>query len=722
MSVLSRRSALAATMSVLVLWAPGFAAGADEAMATADTEDQGVRLDDVTIIGQVGRRTVAATKTDTAVVETPQSISVIPAELIAQRGALSIQDALLYTSGVRSDNFGLDGRIDGYSVRGATPAQFLDGMRTAYGVYNAARVDPYALSSIEVLRGPASVLYGQGTIGGVVNLNSKRPLFDRQGEVIVSYGSHDRKQVQGDITGPIDAEGRFAFRLTGLLRDSGTQVDFVDDNRWFVAGALSWRPTMDTELTLLVHHQEDDTGSTTQFFPWEGTIFDNPSGRIPSDTFQSEPDWEEYSPEQTNVSTFVRHRFSEAIEFRQNARATYTSMTYKTMYPNSYANPADPWVQPGQPGYTGPKRSIVRFISSSFPRVWNYSIDNQLQAKFETGVIAHTLVGGVDGQSYKQKLRAAPARLTTPIDLYAPVYGDYVPPVATPGNTTRQTQLGFYLQDQIKVGGLSIVAGVRRDRARSSTTTPANVKTKTEHKATTWRVGALYTFENGVAPYVSYSESFLPVAGTNMAGAAFEPQLGKQWEAGVKWQPNADLLVTAAVFDIRDTNRLTVSPTNPLDRVQTGEVKSQGFEAELFGTFAEVWTVTAAYAYTDVKVSKSNNPLEVGKPISSVPEHNASAWVVRRFDLADGSAVRVGGGVRYIGETKDRNLANPPFTLTTPSYTLADLMVSYERDQWRLAVNANNLFDKYYYAACLTRGDCFIGARRSVVASLAYRF
>jgi iron complex outermembrane receptor protein len=718
----SRRHALAATASLVALVSAAGSALAEAETTTAAPGDETTRVEDVTVVGQAVRRGAVATKTDTPLVETPQSISVIPAELIMQRGALSLQEALGYTAGVRADSYGNDGRVDSFTARGASPAQFLDGMRLAYGFYNAAKVDPYALSGIEVVRGPSSVLYGQGTVAGVVNMNSKRPLFERRGEVIASYGTWDRKQVQADLTGPIDAAGHFAFRLTGLYRDADTQVDRIGDKRWFLAGSLTWRPTMNTDVTLLVHRQEDSTGSTTQFFPWEGTIFDNPNGRIPSSTFQGEPDWEAYKPRQTNVSIFTRHNFADGLEFRQNARAIHTKMTYQTMYPNSYTNPTNPWIQAGQPGYTGPKRSIVRTISASYPEVWNYSVDNQLQAKLDTGPLSHTLVGGVDGQSYKQKLMQATGRASTPIDLFNPVYGNYVRPTAVRGPTTKQTQLGYYLQDQIKLGELNILAGVRKDSARSRTISATNLVTRTKDSATTFRVGALYTLPGGIAPYVSYAESFLPVAGANLAGEPFNPQMGKQWEAGVKWQPNANLLATAAVYDLRDTNRVTVSPTNPLDRVQTGEVKTTGIELELQATLADVWTVTGGYTYTDAKVSRSNNPLELGKPLASVPLHAFSAWVMRRFDLKDGSAIRIGAGVRHYGETEDRNLAAPLFTLTTPSYTLADLMVSYERDNWRLSVNANNLFDKYYYSSCLTRGDCFIGARRTVNATLAYRF
>jgi iron complex outermembrane receptor protein len=292
---------------------------------------------------------------------------------------------------------------------------------------------------------------------------------------------------------------------------------------------------------------------------------------------------------------------------------------------------------------------------------------------------------------------------------------------AFPGNTTKQGQAGLYLQDQIALGGLKLVLGARRDRATSQTLTPAGVRTKKKDAATSYRAAALYTLENGLAPYVSYSESFTPVAGANLAGVAFNPQTGRQWEGGIKYQPAAAYLLTAAAYDIRETNRVTTSPTNPLDRVQTGEVHTKGFELEGRAAIGEAWMLTAAYTYTDAAISKSNVAGEVGKPFAAVPKHGASAWAARRFQLGEAGFVRLGGGVRYIGKTVDRNAAST-IVITTPSYTLADLVVSYDTDDWRLALNVNNLFDKDYDATCLARGDCFIGARRSVVGSLTRRF
>ncbi|MEH6677000.1 TonB-dependent siderophore receptor [Phenylobacterium sp.] len=688
------------------------------APAVADDEAP-TRVSELIVTGQDGEVSVA-TKTDTPLLQTPQAISVITADVYQARGAVSLQEVLNYSAGVRSDAYGNDGRVDSFFVRGTTPAQYLDGMRSSYAYYDTAKVDPYALSQVEVMRGPSSVLYGQGSIGGIVNLTSKRPEFGRRGEAIASLGSFERKQVQLDLTGPIDAAGTLAYRFTGLYRDAETQVDHIGDDRLFLAPSITWRPSADTELTLLVHHQEDRTGSTTQFLPHQGTLLPNVNGQLPSNTFISEPDVELYRAIQSNVSLFVRHRFNPHFEYRLSARGSWSDVNYQTMYPNSYFNPLNPWVQPGEAGYVGPQRSTTRYISYSFPESRAYSIDHQFQANFRTGGVEHTLLFGVDGQQYRQFMESGSA-LTTPIDLFDPVYGNYVEPVVTRKATTEQEQLGVYLQDQIRLGGWNLILGVRRDEATTRSIAVNSTVTEKTSDATTYRAGLLYAFEGGLSAYVSYSESFLPVAGANIYGEPFEPQMGKQWEAGLKWQPAPQYLATAAVFDIRDTNRLTADPTNPQNRIQTGEVQSRGFEVEGRAIFREVYDLSVNYTYNEVEVSESTNPQEVGKPFASQPLHAASAWGTRRFRIGADGELSLGLGVRYVGETTDQD-ANRLFILKTPAVTLFDALAAYEQDNWRLSLNVQNLEDEYYFSSCLVRGDCFIGSRRKVIGALTYRF
>lgn len=728
-------------------------------------------LEQVVVTGLKDKNAAAGTKTDTPLIEIPQSISVISAEQIETRGALTVSDILLYTAGVRSEAFGLDSRVDSYNVRGATPAQYLDGMRMIYGSYNTARVDPYALDRVEVLRGPSSVLYGQGTIGGLVNLASKRPTFDTRNEVAASYGTHNRVQIQGDISGLLNSDGTLAYRVVGMVRNSDTQVDHVNDDRWFIAPSISYRPSSDTELTLSVHHQRDDMGLTGQFYPLIGTLdvakyvtiynaanpngtkplLNNVNGMIPYDTYVGETDFDNYNSRQTNVTTSASHKFNDWLQFRHNARFSDSFVIYKSIYTNfsglgvktpfytsqAAVNAATNTAVPGSTPvtYTGPDRIAPRTFYTNYPEVRNYATDNSVQADFATGVLTHTLLVGIDAQDYTQE-QTRDTGVATPVDVFAPrVFNSAANPtyrytaLNVPLATTKQNQMGIYAQDQISYGDLDVILGLRRDWAESKSISPTNVLTKKKDSATTMRAGVVYNF-NGLAPYVSYAESFLPVAGSNLAGVPFDPQVGEQIEAGVKWQPNPAVLVTAAYFDIKDTNRLTLSPTDPNDRVQTGEVSSKGFEFEAQANFLEFYNVSASYAYTDVYISKSNNRNEVGKPFGSVAKNVASAFLSRKFLVDGGGVITIGAGIRYTGRSVDRTAplpttANPNpeiLRVVTPANTVGDLVASYAWDAWRVQINANNITNEAFPSTCLSRGDCFLGQRRSIIGSVRHRF
>ncbi|MBL8629529.1 MAG: TonB-dependent siderophore receptor [Rhodospirillaceae bacterium] len=742
-------------------------ARAEDADADADS-----KLEEVVVTGLKDKRAAGGTKTDTPLIEIPQSISVISAEQMDLRGALTVSDILLYTAGVRSEAFGLDSRVDSYNVRGATPAQYLDGMRMIYGSYNTARVDPYALDRVEVLRGPSSVLYGQGTIGGLVNLASKRPTFEARNEVTASYGTHNRAQVQGDVTGLLNAEGTFAYRIVGSFRNADTQVDNVNDDRWFIAPSISYRPSSDTEFTLSVHHQRDDMGLTGQFFPLIGTLdvskyvtiynaanpngikplANNVNGLIPYNTYVGEPDFDNYNSRQTNVTTSVNHKFNDWLQFRHNARFSDSFVVYKSIYTNfsglgvktpyytsqAAVNAATATAVPGSAPvtYTGPDRIAPRTFYTSYPKVRNYATDNSVQADFATGALAHTLLAGFDAQDYTQD-QTQDTGVAAPVDIFAPRvfnsaanrtyrYTAFNVQLAT----VKQNQMGVYAQDQISYGGLDLILGLRRDWAESKSITPAGVVTEKDDSKTTMRAGLVYNI-GGIAPYVSYAESFLPVAGANLAGEPFKPQVGEQIEAGVKWQPNPAVLVTAAYFDIKDTNRLTLSPTNPNDRVQTGEVSSEGFELEAQANLFEFYNLSASYAYTDAYISDSNNRNEIGKPFSSVAKHVFTSFLTRKFIVNGDDVFTIGAGLRYTGRSVDRTAPLPTaaapnpeiIRVVTPAILLGDMIASYEWDEaWRVQVNANNITDEKYPSACLSRGDCFLGQRRTVIASVRHRF
>jgi iron complex outermembrane receptor protein len=658
------------------------------------------------VTGYRAGRSASGTKTDTPLHETPQSISVITRDFIEDQGAGNLQDTLRYSAGVFANTYGFDNRGDWANIRGTAFTQYQDGLRMLFGSYNNIRPDPYALERVEVVRGPASVLYGQGGFGGLVNMVSKRPQADAAKQIDLSVGSFNRRQLAIDLTGPLNADGTLLYRLIALGRDSGSQVDHVPDDRSLLAPALTWRPDTRTSVTLYANSQKDLSGSSVGFFPWQGTIRPAPRGQIPTHTFISEPGFDEYRAEQTMVGYEASHQISDTFTIRQNLRKSDSHVSYKSLY--SRFGPAPVLNPDGQ--------TINRTISNQQNEVQALTADTQLQAKWRHGGLENTLLAGWDWQDVTTGGARASANAPA-INVYAPVYGNYTPLTAVPVLPTVQTQSGLYLQHQAKWNERWIgVVGMRHDKAASDTGGAA--ASRLDSSANTGRLGLAYASPEGWTPYASYSESFVPVAGINFFGQAYKPQTSQQQELGLKFQPpGSNTSYTAAAYNIRETNRRTPDPANPLNQLQVGEVRIKGFELEANVALTRALDLVAAYSQTDAKVTQTNTAAELGKRLSSVPGEQASLWARYKFMLAGQGGFSAGAGVRYVGSSWDgRDI------LETPSFTLLDAMLGYEQGPWKASLTVNNLSDKVHVTTCLNRGDCFYGARRTVALNLRYRF
>ncbi|CAM4376803.1 Outer membrane receptor for ferric coprogen and ferric-rhodotorulic acid [Comamonas aquatilis] len=665
------------------------------------------------VIGFVARRAMSATKTDTPLIETPQAISVVTRDQFEAQGVTTLRETTRYTAGVNSSYF--DNRVDSFKARGGDVSQYQDGLLRTYGTYNNIKVEPYTLERVEFLRGPSSVLYGQGSVGGVLNLTSKRPQAERLREVQVQLGSHGRKQIASDMTGAMDAEGKWLYRLVAVGRDSDTQVDHVKDDRVVIAPSLTYRPSADTSLTLQAMYHKDKSGSITQFFPWQGTRLPSPYGQIPTNRFISEPGWDKYDSENKSFGYLFSHRLNEQWTLRQNLRRTISEVDYRTLYTSFAANAATG--RPARPVFDANGRTVQR------DAVWQINggrmllLDTQLEGQLQTGAVQHTLLAGMDWQrnTSSQSNWRGPG---TPLDVYNPVYGTFTPPSASKlvrAPNVAQRQLGFYLQDQLRWGPWTATVGLRHDKAK--TETEGRPAAAADDSATTKRLGVTYQAGGGWAPYVSYTESFQPLGGVDFYGTPFKPQRGKQVEAGVKWIPEGKgLSGYAAVYGLREQNRKTNDPANPLNSLQLGEVKTQGFEAELIASLAKNWDWTLAYAYTDAKISRSNAG-DQGQRVASVSRHMASSWLMHRFAAQGRGGWSVGAGLRYVGPQWSGTSA-----ISTPSSLLADAMVAYDAGDWRLALHANNIGDKVVITQCLSRGDCFYGERRNFLLTATYRY
>jgi iron complex outermembrane receptor protein len=665
--------------------------------------------------GYVATRSASGTKTDTPIIQTPQSISVVTRDQIEAQGAKTVSQALNYTSGVFAEPRGsVNGLFEFPNIRGFNLPSFLyqDGMQLL-GASAGLQVEPYGLERIEVIKGPASVLYGQGSPSGIVNLVTKRPTDSRFNEVQILGGDYNRKQIAVDTGGPIDEKGEVLYRFTGLARESGTQVDFTKDNRYYVAPALTWRPTANTTWTVLFNYQKADSGFFN-FLPAAGTFRPNPNGQISTSFYAGDPNFNRSTIENTSVTSLFEHRFNEVVTFRSNYRHGELSvnqdvLTTGLLAPNN-------------------QRTLARSTFRNHDEFTTDTADNQLEVKLNTFGFQHTILGGFDYQNsyedHKNWSGAAPS-----IDLFAPAY--YQPIAAPTLNTlnTNQTieQTGAYVQHQGKLGGWNTVLGVRRDEVTSNTYNLLNrTTTATSDEASTKKAGLLYLFDIGLAPYASYSESFAPTAGTDRFGSAFKPTTGQQTEVGLKYQPKDFTgLFTFAAFDLVRQNVSTPDPAAPtLFAVQTGEVRSRGLEFEGKVSLTRSLDVIGSYTYLNAVVTKSNT-IDLNKIPIGVPHNFGGLWGDYTIRGGQLSGLGFAGGVRYVGET----FADTLNTIAVPAYTLYDAAIHYEFGELnprlkglRMQINATNLFDKTYVASCLAATNCFYGLRRSVIGTLAYRW
>jgi iron complex outermembrane receptor protein len=469
------------------------------------------------------------------------------------------------------------------------------------------------------------------------------------------------------------------------------------------APSIRWQPTPATEIVLTGLYQEDDTGSTSQFLPIVGTFLPNnanPSGRLGQYAFVGKPGWDRYNGRSLQGGGSITHSFSDSIRLSLKARYIDSDLQYFTHYANSYSNPQNPFDADG--------RTIGLYAEASDAKMNVFSTDNNLQFTFNTGAnIEHRLLVGVDyswnkvGKRYEYGYEV--------VDLYdidRDALRTYYP--TGPYAYVSQKQLGAYVQDQIRFyDRVSVVLGVRRDRVTSSAGS-------TDH-ATTFRAGIIGDLGWGISPFFNYTESFLPVAGSiengdGTMGDPYRPQTGKQFEAGVKWQPEPNTLVTVTAFHIKERNRVLYLASGAT--TQSGELTTKGIELEASHTLPGNFELLLNYGYNKLKS-------EVNTDLDYMPRHIASAWTTKTFGVAGDARLRLGAGVVYTGKSISTSSI---WSIVTPSRTTVDALAEIDWQNWRLSINATNLLNNRYYASCLARGDCFMGAPRNVMGTIGYRF
>jgi iron complex outermembrane recepter protein len=656
--------------------------------------------------GVVAERSASGTKTDASLLETPQAVSVVGREQMDAQQVQSIVEATRYTPGVRAESFGGDSRNDWFLVRGF-PSQeagyYLDGLQLFSSSFATWRLEPFGLERIEAVRGPSSVLYGGTNPGGLLNLVSKRPPTEPLRRVEAGINEYLNGYGAVDLGGPIGQSEQWFYRVSVLGRGGNTQVRSIDNNRLFIAPSLTWKPTDRTSLTLHGSYLLDRTRGQN-FLPYVGTVVDAPYGRIPTDLFTSDPSMDRFARDQGLVGYEFEHRFDDTWTVRQNLRFGRLGIDFQTLYGVGHAT-------------TPEDAKLARFNFVTTPRSSLFTVDTQAQARFTTGPLRHDVLFGLDYKHYRLN-DAQGFEATDALDLLAPVYGSYAPTGSRYNlSRTRQNQLGVYLQDQLQlVERLRLVLSGRHDWVGVQLTNPLLAAASYEGRdsAFSGRAGLLYTFDSGLAPYVSYSRSFNPVAGTNAAGELFEPELGEQLEAGLKFQPeDTRLSLGLSVFELRRENFLTTDTA--FQTLQIGEVRSRGLELEANANPVQGLSLIGSASFYRLRITEGAD-FEVGKAPVGVPELQGSLWADYTLQGGVLQGFGAGAGVRYVGAS----FANRNNSLEVPGFTLVDAGVHYERAQWRAAIHASNLLDRTYVSSCSSETACFYGDRRRAMLNVGY--
>jgi iron complex outermembrane receptor protein len=705
---------LAASAAALLIAAPALAQQQPEAEREPDASETIIVT--ARLPGTQSYRAenaVIGTKTDTPLIETPISASVVTRQFLDDTQVTTITDALRFVPGVYSGDNGRAAVDENLSIRGFSylRSTFVDGTRQqAFNI--DVNPEPYGLERIEVLRGAASVLYGSTQPGGIVNSVSRRPRTETQGEVLVSGGSLDLLRLGFDVTGALDGKGKVAARLTGFLRNQDDLADTAFNNRRYIAPAISFFPSERTEITLLGSYQKDNF-RLVPYLPADGTLRPNPNGTIPRERFLGEPGLPDDNVDTFGAKLIVRHEFSDSVVLNHVTGYRDYSRFTNYIFPEL------------APGGRVADRSIFPITTNA--NVW--STDTNLQIKGDWVGGQHSLLIGADYYQIRDRSVTEGATLG-PIDAFDPIYGDpgQFSGVLTNDSFTSLKQYGFYFQDQVKLGErLVLLAGGRFDSFKLRFDDPLSGFSDRidDDLSFTARAGAVYLLDGGFAPYVSYTQGFYPQGGVDAQGNGFEPDESDQWEAGLKYEsPDGRSSASVALFTITRSNLLSPDPTNPNFSIATGEQRHRGVEVEFNLSLTPELGVLGSYAYLDARITRNDQLIDgqsiEGKRPPNVPEHSAALWAV--YSFAKGTALEglsISGGTR-IQSPREGDTLN---TFDTPAFALFDASIAYSFDKWRIAVNAINLADKRYVSATTGFSDYVrFGDPRLILASVTRAF
>ena len=666
----------------------------------------------------------SATKMNTPLVETAQSVTVITRDEMDTRGVLTLNQAVRYAAGVTADTRGGEGtRYDLFDVRGFTVPTFLDGLKVQSSPVGFAvpQTDTSRLERVELLKGPASALYGQSSPGGLTALSSKLPTEQKfYGSVDTTGGMFDLYRVDADVGGFATDDGLVRYRLYGTVNGQHTQLARTGSRRFSISPAFTFGGDGPTTLTLLGNYQYDPENGSYGGAPLVGSLKRGTFGYLPRNFYDGDASFEKYNRRQGGITYILNHRFNKDWSFSTRGRYDDVMTSYRSVLNDGYYDSAD------QTSGT----MLGRSSYGAYEHAHDLAFDSQFKGHVHTGAVQHTLMVGFDYMQQKTKdnesMGSAPD-----MDVLHPDYNMSIPGM-TPAidYKVNSQQIGVYAQDEIRWKRFVLTGSLRNDWYHSHQVAYISPSDDTQNASQiTWRASGLYHFDFGLAPYISYSTSFQPQVGavaTSVPGVTRQPSpsVGKQLEGGLKYQlPGTSLLLTVAGFHIEQSHVLVPIPPTMETNTESGLVHSDGFEFEAHAEPFRNLMLTAAVSIQKIKDDST------GKPLQQSSRGNASLFAFYTMPSGKLKGFGFGGGMRYTAKTYGGELETGSVWL--PQYALFDASISYDLANvssslhgWKLSANVRNLFDKNYIGNCYADGAvggyCFFGERRNAQATIGY--
>ncbi|WLA04596.1 TonB-dependent siderophore receptor [Xanthomonas translucens pv. undulosa] len=673
-----------------------------QSAAAQDARSDAVTLDQISVYGRVTNETT---------LQIPQTVDVIDRAMIEATGSETVGDALRFIPGASRDGSTLDAFGDTYLIRGFAANQTVNGM-TANPLRQAR--DAVAIERIEVLKGPASVLYGQLQPGALVNIVTKQPESVWGFEGAVKYARFDDWRGTLDLTGPLAADGAVRFRLAGAVDDSTSFVDFWSREHQFIAPSIAIDLGERTTLTLETFYTRNRIEGFFNGLPAEGTVLANANGPLPRALSLVDPTFAPSVRSNTDVSARLEHRFSDSVRYRAAISWTREEVDEENIF--------------GVLGWDEPQRTLTRAVLDGHARGEAWSAHNDLAWQTSTGAITHALVAGSDYTRFNRRTTSSTG-LASSLDLYAPVYQFDRRPEVTPIPSRSRTgdeafrTLGLFAQDRIGLTErLRAVVGARWSTYRQDTASlsGAGIGSRFQQKQDAWtsQLGLLYTPREDLALFANRTTSFLPVSGLTARGTPLQPETGVQYEVGAKssfW--NGRLLATGALFRLERQNVAVSDRDNPSSLAAIGQQRSEGMDVSArLGMHG--WDVQTGYAYTRAKTTEDTNAALVGVPIRNVPRHSFALQTGYRFNDGGLSGLRLGASSTYIGtRTGD---VDGSFDL--PAYWRTDLSMDYAMSrQLTLGLRIDNVADKRGYTHAFSTFEVWPDMPRTASFTLSYR-